>query len=493
MNLVHLDRNKESNMGKRTHDVIIIGGGSGGLSTAYGCAGLGMKTALIEPNAMGGDCLHYGCVPSKSLLRSASAAALIRNSQDYGLDPVARPAWTYRLVADRTADIIKSIEIHDSAQRYRSLGVEVYQQRARFIDPYALKLDDGSIISASRIVLATGSRPMIPPILGLKETGYITNLDVFTLDTLPSSLAVIGGGPIGVELGQALLRLGVKVAIIETAPHILPREDHDIAAVLREQLVKEGAEIIEGRSVVSISPGEGGSTSTLDDGRVITSQQILVAAGRIGNTEDLAVERAGIQVTKGFFKTDARLRTTAGHILAVGDCNGKYLFTHVAGAEASLAVRRIALKLPGRMKYHAVPWVTYTEPEIASVGLNEQRAVDNKISYRTVTVDMSELDRARTEGATEGFMKILYNSKYQVLGVQAAGPHVGELLMSGVHAVENRWKIGKFLKPIYPYPTVSEAYKRAASKVMGPKLFNPRVRRMLRLAFRYRGEGALNA
>ena len=227
----------------------------------------------------------------------------------------------------------------------------------------------------------------------------------------------------------------------------------------------------------------------LSDGAAIEAEEILMAVGRTGNTEKLNIDAAGVEVERGFFKVDGKLRTSAKHILAIGDCNGQYLFTHGRGCRASLAVRRLALHLPGKMDYRALPWVTYTEPELASVGYNEQRAREAGIDYQVVTAEMSGNDRARAEGEIAGRIKILYDRRKRVIGVQIAGPHVGELLMQGVFAVSQKWKLGTFLGPVYPYPTVSEIYKSAAGKVLAPSLFNPRVRALLRLLFRYRGSG----
>lgn len=485
-------------MARWTHDLIVIGGGAAGLSTASGCAQLGMRTALVEPYRTGGDCLYHGCVPSKSLLRTASAARTIADAGSFGLAaplrgdgaPGSRPR-DYAPIRERIGGIIGAIAPHDSPGRFRSLGVEVLEQAARFADPHTLTLDDGRRISARSIVLATGSRPLIVPVPGLEEAGYITNLDIFSLERLPASLTIIGGGPIGVEMGQAMTRLGVRVTILENAPHILSREDDDMAAVIRERLVSEGARVFEGVTAVSVRSEQGKKTVLLSDGEEVEAQEILVAAGRRGNIEELGLEAAGVETDRGFVRVDASLRTSVRHIMAVGDCNGRYLFTHAAGAEASLAVRRLALRLPGTMNYRAFPWVTYTEPELASVGLNEKRAREAGVWYRSVMVEMSGNDRARTEGEISGRMKILYDRRKRVLGVQIAGPHAGEMLMPAVFAVSGRWKLGKLLGPVYPYPTVSELYKAAAGTVLAPALFNERVRSFLRLLFGYRGSGPL--
>ena len=506
-------------MKRRTHDVIIVGGGAAGLSAASGCAQLGMKTALIEPHHTGGDCLYYGCVPSKSLLRSAAVAAGFKYAPDFGIAPSAATAKSsghepprgpvpFRPVASRISRIIESIAPHDSPERFRGLGVEVFEQAARFSDAHTLLLADGERISAPRIVLATGSRPRPLPIKGIEETGYITNIDLFSLDALPASIVILGGGPIGVEMGQALSRLGVAVSILEAAPQILGREDPDMAAIIRRRLLREGVQIREGVAVVEASrrpPGEvqhgkarrgktqHGKVLLLSDGSKIEADEILMAAGRIGNTEHLNAEAVGIEVRNGFFAVDHKLRTSIRHILAIGDCNGKHLFTHVAGAEASVAVRRLALRLPASMDYRAVPWVTYTEPELASVGYNEQRAREAGLKYRVATVGMDRNDRARTESETDGKIKILYDGRRRILGVQIVGPHAGETVMPAVMAVARRWKLGRLLGPICPYPTVSEIYRTAAGAALTPSLFNARNRALLRLLFRYRGTVADNA
>lgn len=484
-------------MARYTHDIIILGGGAAGLSTASGCAQLGMRTALIEPEKTGGDCLYYGCVPSKSLIRTAAVAWGIQNAGEFGIkipgigmgrgekgSPVQ-----FEPVAGRISGIIESIAPHDSPERFRSLGVEVILQRAEFKDSHTLILSDKRVISARNIVLATGSRPRVPDIPGLNEAGFITNIDVFSLKKLPASLIIMGGGPIGIELGQSLNRLGTAVTILETNPQILPREDADMAEIIRKNLEKEGAVIYEGVAASGVSIRGGMKTVLLSDGRKIEAEEILMAAGRIGNTENLNIQAAGVKVERGYFTVDKKLRTSVKHISAIGDCNGQYQFTHAAGAEASFLIRKLALHLPGTMDYSAVPWVTYTDPELASAGYNETRAREAGLDYGVISVPMTASDRARAEGETSGKIKILYNRKKQVLGVQIAGPHAGELLMPGVFAVAEKSKLGWFLKYIYPYPTVSEIYKTAAGKVLGPALFNDRVRSILKLAFGYRGSG----
>ncbi|NCN04648.1 MAG: FAD-dependent oxidoreductase [Spirochaetales bacterium] len=490
-------------MKKYTHDLIILGGGAAGLSAASGCAQLGMKVALIEPHKTGGDCLYHGCVPSKTLIRSAAAAQAFRDWERFGIEfpesglgsvgsrgsmGLARTEG----INDRIRKVIQTIEPNDSPERFRGLGVEVFEEAAVFEDAYSLRTTTGVRVSAKKILLATGSRPRVPPIPGLAEVGYITNLDVFSLEKLPPSLITLGGGPIGIELSQSLARLGVKVTIIEAALSILPREDADLSKVVHARLEEEGITIQTGRLAVKVESPSGDKNQTkkrviLDDGNSFEADEILVAIGRIGNTENLEIEKAGVRVERGFFPVDDQLRTNKKHILAIGDCNGQYLFTPVAGAEGSLAVRKFALGLPGKISYSAVPWVTYCEPELASVGLNEQAAKTAGLSFQTLVVEMGGNDRALAEGETAGRAKFLIDPKQRVIGVQLLGPHAGEMLLPGVFAVKERWKIGRFLGPLYPYPTVSEVYKRVAGQLLGPKLFNPRVRKILRLLKGFRG------
>lgn len=483
-----------------THDIIIIGGGAAGLSAASGCAQLGMKTALIEPHKTGGDCLYHGCVPSKTLIRSAAAVQAVRDWPHYGIHfPNLGAKELQHLernnlgqadpkpINHRINQVIQTIEPHDSPERFRNLGAEVLLESAEFLDPHTIKTQSGQILSAKKLVLATGSRPKIPPIPGLQETGFITNLDVFSLETLPTSLVVLGAGPIGIELSQTMARLGVNVTLVEAANQILPREDRDMAAILQARLEKEGVRILT--QVMATGASKEGSSKAvlLNNGQKIMAEEILVAVGRTGNIENLGLEKAGIKTDRGFFLVDNQLRTSQNHILAVGDCNGKFLFTPVAGAEGGLVVRKFALGLPGKMTYQAVPWVTYSEPELASVGVNETEAQGQNLSFKVLKVAMNTVDRALAEGEDQGIAKILIDDKDRVIGVQILGPHAGEMLLPGVFAVKEGWKVGRFLGPMVPYPTVSEVYKKAAGAYLGPKLFNPRVKKFLKFLYGFRG------
>lgn len=473
-----------------SHDIIIIGGGAAGLTAASGMAQLGMKAALIEKSHMGGDCLYYGCVPSKSLLKAARVRELAHRSTDFGLPALDLPPVDSEPLMKRIQGVITQLEPHDSPERFRSLGCEVYLQGARFVSSHEVELEDGTRLSAKNLIISTGSSPRLPPIPGLKETPVWTNKDMFQLKQLPESLIVLGAGPIGVEMSQAMARLGVKVTLADKAPHILPREDRDMAEVVEKQLIQEGIILKMGVDILKVEEKNGlkkVKISLLGKEESLEAQEILAALGRQGNIEDLNLKQAGIRSEGGFIPVDSRLRTNQTHILALGDVNGSYLFTHTAGAEGSFAVRRLALKLPGKFSYKHTPWSTYTDPELSSVGYSEVQAKKEGIRYRVYIQELSDVDRAQAEGETEGRLKILTDRRDRILGVQIAGPHAGELLTPALYAVQQKWKLMDLLGPVVPYPTMGEVYKKLAGSAAGPRLFNPGVRKILRLIFRYRG------
>lgn len=474
-----------------THDVIIVGGGAGGLTAAVGCAQLGMKTALIDKERLGGDCLYYGCVPSKTLLKSASVYAQMRDGARFGLPEIEPPPVEMASVNARIARVIAQIEQHDSPERFRSLGAEVLFGHAEFVSPHELRLDGERVISAKQIILATGSSPRVIPIPGLEETGYITNIDAFSLSELPGRIATIGAGPIGIELSQAYRRLGAEVTVIDVAPQVLPREDADMADVVADRLRGEGVALRLGAGVTRVARRGNAKVISFTNAEGVNEEievdEILMAVGRQGNTAGLGLEAAGVAVEQSFVVTDDALRTSQKHILAVGDLNGRYLFTHVAGAEGSLAVRRVALHAGGSMSYTNVPWVTYTDPELASVGYNELRANEAGIEYTTIDQSFDSNDRAQAEGETAGRMKMLLNKRGRVIGTQIVGYHAGELLAPALYSVGKQWKVGALMSPVFPYPTLSELHKKTVSGIMAPRLFNDTVRGLLRLLFRYRG------
>jgi len=473
-----------------SHDIIIIGGGAAGLTAASGMAQLGMKVALIEKEHMGGDCLYYGCIPSKSLLKAARVRELSRRSTDFGLSPMDLPPVNADSLMKRIRELITRLEPNDSPERFRSLGCQVYLQGARFVSSHEVELYDGTRLSAKNLIISTGSSPRIPPIPGLKETKVWTNKDIFQLKELPKSLVVLGAGPIGVEMSQAMSRLGVKVLLVDKAPHILPREDPDMSEIVERQLNKEGILLQLGADILNIQEHKDKKSVRINRSgkeETLEAEKILVALGRQGNIEDLDLEKAGILNESGFIPVDSKLRTNCKHILALGDVNGKYLFTHTAGAEGSYAVRRLGLRLPGKFSYKNTPWSTYTDPEISSVGYNEIQTKKEGIKYRIYIQDLSDVDRAQAEGETEGRIKILTDRRDRILGVQIVGSHAGELLTPALYAVKRKWKLMELLGPVVPYPTMGEVYKKLAGSAAAPRLFNPEVRKFLHLLYRYRG------
>lgn len=506
-------------MAKHSHDVIILGGGAGGLTVAAGCAQLGMKTALIDKERLGGDCLYYGCVPSKTLLKTASVHHLTGQAERFGLPRIDQPPVDMSAVNTRIASVVREIEKHDSPERFENLGAEVLFGSATFASPNEIRLNDEHTLSAPKIVLATGSSPATIPVPGLEEAGYTTNVDAFSLPSLPRRLVTIGAGPIGVELSQAFARLGANVTIIDIAPQVLPHEDADMAAVVRERLEADAITLRLGVSVARVESANGsgaavspgaivtpGVSSTsgaaaapgrvkriilaTDSGEeVIEADEILLAVGRKGNTDGLGLDIAGVEVEAGFVKVDSKLRTSQKHILAVGDVNGRFLFTHVAGAEGSVAVRRLALHMGASMNYQRVPWVTYSDPEFASVGYNEARAKEAGIAYKALIEPFSSSDRALAEGEPHGKIKVLLDAKERVIGTQIVAHHAGDLIIPSLFAVGSSWKPRNLMGPIYPYPTMGEIHRKIASNHMAPKLFNDRVRGILRFLFRHRGTG----
>ena len=478
-----------------THDLIIIGGGSGGLTVAAGAAQLGLKTALIEKEHLGGDCLYFGCVPSKTLIHSAAVYAGRHGSDESGSlrpapDPPVNLADAGPLMR-RVRDVIDEIKPHDSPERFRKLGVDLRLETGEFTDPHTLRLSGGAVISARKIVISTGSSPFIPPIPGLKEAGYITNREIFKLETIPRSLLVIGGGPIGVEMSQAFARLGTEVTLVDQADHVLGREDADMASLVQQALAEDGVRLHLKSTVVSVEQGTSGREITIqgpgESPQRIKAEEILVASGRRGNTEGLGLEAAGVETSGSYIKVDEALRTSRNHIYACGDVNGRYLFTHAAGAEGSVLIRRIVFHLPAKMDYRRIPWSTYSDPELASAGLNEKRAEELGIPVKVLYTSFGENDRARAENAAKGAIKILLDRKDRIVGTQIAAAHAGELITPAIFAIQEKWKIGKLLSPVFPYPTLSEIYRKAAGDYLSPRLFNEGTRKILRTLFRYRG------
>ncbi|MDS4009985.1 MAG: FAD-dependent oxidoreductase [Defluviicoccus sp.] len=463
-------------------DICVIGAGSAGLSVAAGAAQMGARTVLIEAARMGGDCLNTGCVPSKALLAAAKAAANIRHAGRFGVQ-AGEPQVDFAAVNRHVHDVIAQIAPHDSVERFTGLGCTVIQERARFVDERTVEAGEQRI-RARRFVIATGSRAAVPPIPGLADIPFLTNENIFENKVLPEHLIVIGGGPIGCEMAQAHRRLGARVSVLDLAT-ILPKDDPDLVAVVRQALRADGITIEEGAKILKLERRDGGVAVEVADGdgeREIVGSHLLVAAGRRPNVEDLGLEAAGVQYGPKGIAVDQRLRTTNRRIFAAGDVAGSYQFTHLAGYHAGIVLRNTLFRLPAKVDIGALPWVTYTDPELAHVGLTEAQAhAEGRDDVRVLTSTFAENDRARTERATEGLIKVVVSKRGQVLGAGIAGARAGELILPWVLAVGQRMKIGTLAGVIAPYPTFSEISKRAAGSYYTPTLFSPRTRRLVRM------------
>lgn len=463
-------------------DICVIGAGSAGLSVAAGAAQMGARTVLIEAARMGGDCLNTGCVPSKALLAAAKAAANIRHAGRFGVQ-AGEPQVDFAAVNRHVHDVIAQIAPHDSVERFTGLGCTVIQARARFVDERTVEAGEQRI-RARRFVIATGSRAAVPPIPGLADIPFLTNENIFENKVLPEHLIVIGGGPIGCEMAQAHRRLGARVSVLDLAT-ILPKDDPDLVAVVRQALRGDGITIEEGAKILKLERRGGGVAVVVADGdgeREIVGSHLLVAAGRRPNVEDLGLEAAGVQYGPKGIEVDQRLRTSNRRIFAAGDVAGSYQFTHLAGYHAGIVLRNTLFRLPAKVDIGALPWVTYTDPELAQVGLTEAQAhAEGREDVRVLTSTFAENDRARTERATEGLIKVVVSKRGQVLGAGIAGAHAGELILPWVLAVGQRMKIGTLAGVIAPYPTLSEISKRAAGSYYTPTLFSPRTRRLVRM------------
>lgn len=462
-----------------TPDLCVIGAGSGGLSVAAGAAQLGAAVVLVERGAMGGDCLNVGCVPSKSLIAAAAAAHAARSGAPFGV--TADPKVDFAAVRGHIQKVIAGIAPHDSVERFEGLGVTVLRETARFVGPNQVQAGDRAI-RARRYVVATGSRPVIPPVPGLAQLDCLTNESVFDLAELPRRLLVLGGGPIGCELAQAFRRLGAEVAIVDQGP-ILPRDDPELAEVVRARLLAEGVELHERMEVVRAEPGP----ALVLAGRAepVRGTHLLVAAGRRATVDGLDLQAAGIATDAKGIKVDARLRTTNARVFAIGDVAGGPQFTHAAGYQAGIVVRNALFRLPARASTRAMPHATFTDPELAAVGLSEAQAQAQGIRHEIVRWPFAENDRARAERATDGLVKIVAGRSGRVLGAAIVGAHAGELILPWVLAVERGLRLSALANLVAPYPTLSEVSKRAAGAYYTPRLFSDRTRWLVRLLRRF--------
>jgi pyruvate/2-oxoglutarate dehydrogenase complex dihydrolipoamide dehydrogenase (E3) component len=466
-----------------SYDLIVLGGGSAGLVAAVGAAKLGARVALVERRALGGDCLYTGCVPSKTLIASARFAHMMRRAGEFGFAPLA---WQFKddsfsAITGRVRRVIETVGAHDAPEVFRAEGVEIIFGTPRFVSPHELEIEPQAgitekkrVLRARRFCISTGSRPAVPPVAGLNEVGFLTNEDVFQLETLPPTLVVLGGGPVGLELGQAFARFGSRVTIIEMGDRLLPREDEEVSAFIADVLRREGVEVLlQAKAINAERTGDGRRRITIEQQgeqvgqqhrRQIETDEILVATGRRPNTEGLNLERAGVRYDHERIHTDARLRTTVAHIYAAGDVTGHFQFTHTAAYEAALVVRNALFFWPltRRADFRVVPWAIFTDPEVARVGLTEQEARAQHKRVRVYRATFADNDRAQTEDATTGFVKLICAGRRdKLVGAHLTGPHAGELIHELVLAMRQRLPASALASMIHVYPTLTQVSQRA--------------------------------
>ncbi len=480
-------------MAQYDFDLGIIGGGAAGLTAAAGGAQFGAKTILIEKTAkLGGDCLHYGCVPSKTLIRTAGVYSLLKRTKEFGLPEVPMPPVDLAAVMDRVKKVIGKIQQHDSAERFCSLGARVLFGSPAFIDDHKVAVD-GQNISAKSWIIATGSSPSLPPLPGLTAVPYWTNETVFSQSKLPSRLIVLGGGPVGLELAQSFARLGSKVTIIEFMDQILGPEDIDVADIIGKQLEAEGCLIFTGTKALNVEYVNSlirltiADNSGKDQPQIIEADALLVAAGRKPNIDGLGLDAAGVVYTPRAIPTDLRMKTNIGHIYACGDVNGQLPFTHVAGYEAGIALTNAILHLPRKAAYDKIGWCTYTDPEVASIGLNEKRAGKEGIPYRLLEEQFAGNDRSLAEGDGRGKIKLLISPSDKFLGCQIIGARAGELIHEWIIAQNGSIKLSTMASAVHIYPTFSEISKRVAGRIFADKIFSDKTKSILKFLFSLKG------
>jgi len=473
------------------YDIGIIGGGAAGLTVASGAAQLGAKTLLVEKEkVLGGDCLHYGCVPSKTLIRTAQVYHLMKNSRAFGLPAIEIPPVDFQAVKRRIKSVIDTIQKHDSEERFCSLGAKVEFGEPSFVDEHSVRLN-GDTVSARNWVIATGSSPSVPAIEGLDKTPYITNKEIFYIDQLPSSMVILGAGPIAIEMAQAFCRLGTKVSVVQRSSQILTKEDKDMADEIMKVLTSEGVTFHLNASVLRVKDLGSEKEIVLKDGEgnpiSLKAEKVLVAMGRDPNVKALGLEGIGVEFDRRGIKMDDRMRTTQKHIYAAGDITGAYQFTHAAGYEGGIVVSNAIFHLPRRTNYTFLPWCTYTDPELASVGMNEKRAREAGIEYSVWTEPFKSNDRSLAEGEQEGKIKLLLDKGEKPLGVQILGPQAGELVSEWVAVLNGKVKLSTLAAAVHPYPTLGEINKRVAGTLLSQKIFSERVRKGLKFFFNLKG------
>ena len=469
-------------------DFCVIGAGSGGLSFTAGAAQLGARVILVERDLMGGDCLNTGCVPSKALLRAAHAGHQIKQASLFGWQ-VTPPTLDFSKVHDFIHQVIAGIAPHDSVERFEGLGVRVLQEEGSFMDSQTLETPR-FLIRPKRFIIATGSKPLIPEIEGIDKVSFLTNETLFHLKELPKHLAILGGGPIGTEMAQAFLRLGSRVTLLQRGS-ILPKDAPPLTHKLKEILCHEGLDLKEHVHVSKVIKTANGielfyQNQDSQDSSITALQvsHLLVATGRKADLDSLHLERALVEHSSKGITVNQSLVTSNPRIYALGDCIGGYQFTHAASYHADLVIRRALFKLPIKMSTHAIPWVTYTDPELAHVGFQETQLIDQGVSYEVLEGSFEDNDRARTDDATQGHMRLLISPKGKILGVSILGPHAGELIYPWVMAINKGLGLSSFTSTLAPYPTLGAIHRQVAGRFYTKKLFSPRLKALVSFLLR---------
>ncbi|MCB1464059.1 MAG: FAD-dependent oxidoreductase [Nitratireductor sp.] len=463
-----------------TPDICVIGAGSGGLSVAAAAAAFGVSVILVEKGRMGGDCLNYGCVPSKALLAAAGHAHTVRTAPQFGV-LTDEPKVDFALVNDHVKKVIDAIAPNDSQERFTAMGVQVIRAPGRFVNRRLVEAGEVRI-RARRFVIATGSSPFVPPIPGIETVPYLTNETIFDIRRRLAHLVIIGGGPVGMEMAQAWRRLGSKVTVVEAAK-ALGRDDPEMTGIVLRALRGEGVSILEDTEVTRVElRGRRGVSVHVRSGEgdaVIDGSDLLVATGRAPNLDSLDLDKGRIRHTRKGITVNAGLRTSNRRVYAIGDVAGQLQFTHVANYHAGLVIKAILLRLGSKPDLTIVPRVTYTDPELASVGLNEEEARRTNKEIRVLRWPYHENDRAQAERATQGLIKLIADAKGKLLGVSIAGSKAGEMINMWSLALSKRMTLRDIVGYVAPYPTLSEIGKRAATSYYAPLARKPSVRRLI--------------
>ncbi len=463
---------------KKSNDLVVIGGGAGGLVVASVAAQLGLRVALVEKaSRLGGDCLHAGCVPSKTLIHTARVASLMRRGAEFGLDAIT-PSVDMGRISDHVHAVIDHIQQHDDPDRFRSYGCEVLFGRATFTDPYTVEVD-GQPLRGRRFVIATGSRPAVPPIEGLADVDYLTNESLFDMRELPRHLVILGGGSIGVEMAQAFARLGSAVSLVERLPELLPHEDREIATLLRQRLLSDGIRVLTATEVQRVHTEGRDVHVECSGGHRLRADKLLVATGRQANVDGLGLDAAGVEHNARGVTVDSRQRTSRRHIFACGDVCGPYQFTHMAEYQAGIVISNAVFRFPKKTDYRVVPRVTFTDPELAHVGMTVREAAAQGVEATVLSFPFHGVDRALAEVEPYGLSKFV-TRKGRILGATILGAHAGELIHEVALAMQTGATVRDLSATIHAYPTLAQIHRRTANSGLSKTLFSSGTRRLVK-------------